>query len=77
MGDQVIKKGDYILITEPREGERYLKIGEVVDVDYYSDGDIKEYTVRFGYNYDTGNQDLSWYNPSDLQYSCKVLNFKN
>lgn len=77
VGDYMIKKGDYILITEPGEGERYLKIGEVVDIDYYSDGEIKEYTVRFGYNYDISAEDLSWYNPFYLECSCKVLNFKN
>ena len=75
MSDRTIKQGDYILITDSREGSRYLKIGEVTEIETYPDGDIKEYTVRFGYNYDTSAEDLSWYR-YDLPEMCRVLQFE-
>lgn len=73
--NKIIKQGDYILITNPIEGYRYLKIGEVINIKTYPDGDIKEYAVRFGYNYDTSFEDLEWYR-YDLPEMCKVLKFK-
>lgn len=75
MSGRTVKQGDYILITDPRESSRYLKIGEVVNIEYYSDGDVKEYTVRFGYNYDTSEEDLAWYQ-YDLPEISKVLQFE-
>ena len=73
MNDRQVKIGDYILVTNPRES-RYLKIGEVTDIEYYDDGDVKEYTVRFGYNYDTKVEDLERYR-YDLPDRCRVLTF--
>lgn len=75
MSDRTIRKGDFILITDPYEGNRYLKIGEVTNIEFYPDGDTKEYTVRFGYNYDTSAEDLEWYN-YDLLEKCRVLQFE-
>ena len=75
MNERTIKKGDFILITDPREGSRYLKIGEVIGIDYCPDGDIEQYTVRFSHNYDTGAEDLGWYR-YDLPELCKVLQFE-
>ena len=75
MSERTIKQGDYILITDPREGSRYLKIGEVTNIETYPDGDVKEYTVRFGYNYDTSAEDLEWYK-YDLPEICRVLQFE-
>lgn len=75
MSDRTIRKGDYILITDPREGNRYLKIGEVISIETYPDGDVKEYIVRFGYNYDTSVEDLEWYG-YDLTERCRVLQFE-
>lgn len=74
MGNKIIKKGDYILITDPNKN-RYLKIGEVINIGYYSDGDIKEYIVRFGYNCHTDEDDLEFYR-YDLPEMCKVLAFR-
>lgn len=75
MSNRTIKQGDFILITDPRESSRYLKIGEVTNIEFYSDGDVKEYTVRFGYNYETSEEDLDWYN-YDLTDICRVLQFE-
>ena len=75
MTERTIRKGDFILITDPYEGSRYLKIGEVKDIEVYPNGDVKEYTVRFGYNYDTSEEDLDWYN-YDLPEKCRVLLFE-
>ena len=75
MGDRTIKQGDFILITDPRESSRYFKIGKVTNIEFYPNGDIKEYTVRFVYNYDTSEEDLDWYN-SDLLRICRVLQFE-
>lgn len=75
MSDRIIKQGDFILITDPRESSRYLKIGEVTNIEFYPDGDVKEYAVRFGYNYDTSEEDLGWYN-YDLTDICRVLQFE-
>lgn len=75
MNKRTIKQGDFVLVTDPRESSRYLKIGEVINIEIYPDGDIKEYTVRFGYNYDTSEEDLDWYN-HDLSDICKVLKFE-
>lgn len=74
MTEKIVKMGDYILITDPREGSRYLKIGVITNIERYDDGDVKEYTVRFGYNYDTSTEDLDWYN-YDLPDKCRVLQF--
>lgn len=75
MRDRTIRQGDFILITDPMESIRYLKIGEVINIEFYPDGDIKEYTIRFGYNYDTSEEDLDWYN-YDLPGICRVLQFE-
>ena len=75
MNKITIKQGDYILITDHREGSRYLKIGEVINIETYHDGDVKEYTVRFGYNYDTSEEDLERY-MYDLPELCRVLQFE-
>lgn len=75
MGDRTIRKGDFILITDPYEGNRYLKIGEVEDIETYPDGDIKEYTVRFGYKPGTSEEDLEWFD-CDLPRKCRVLQFE-
>lgn len=75
MNNRTIKQGDFILITDPRESNRYLKIGEVTNIEFYLDGDVKEYTVRFGYNYETSEEDLDWYN-YDLTDICRVLQFE-
>lgn len=75
MSDRTIRKGDFILITDPYEGNRYLRIGEVKDIEIYPDGDIKEYTVRFGYNSGTSEEDLEWYD-YDLPGKCRVLQFE-
>lgn len=45
------------------------------DIETYPDGDIKEYTVRFGYNSGTSEEDLEWYN-YDLPGKCRVLQFE-
>lgn len=43
----MVRRGDYILITDA-EHERYLQIGEVVDIDYYSFGDyVLSYKIQF------------------------------
>ena len=76
MGERTIKQGDFILITDPNESSRYLKIGEVTGIEYYDDGDVKEYTVRFGYDYDTSAEDLAWYR-YDLPGMCRVLPLEN
>lgn len=76
MGERKIKQGDFILITDPNENSRYLKIGEVTGIEYHDDGDVKEYTVRFGYDYDTSTEDLVWYG-YDLPGMCRVLQFEN
>ena len=73
MNDRQVKIGDFILIINPRESH-YLQIGEVTGIEYYEDGDVKEYTVRFGYNYDTSVEDLDWYS-YDLPDKCRVLTF--
>lgn len=75
MGDRTIRQGDFILIIDPYEGNRYLRIGEVKDIETYPDGDVKEYTVRFGYNSSTSEEDLEWYN-YDLPAKCRVLQFE-
>ena len=69
MTNKEIQKGDFVLITDPRESSRYLKIGG----DDWAIG-LKEYTVRFGSNYDTGKEDLDWYD-SDFPKQCKILKF--
>lgn len=74
MNERSINTGDYILITDHLEGSRYLKIGEVIEIERYPDGTVKEYTVRFGYNYDTGSVDLAWYR-YNLPEICRVLPF--
>lgn len=74
MHDKVLKVGDYILITDMREDERYLKIGVITDIEYYPDGDVEKYTVRFGYKYDTSCEDLAWYS-YNLTEMCRVLQF--
>lgn len=71
----MIKKGDFILIIDPRESDRYLKIGEVIKIQTDNNDNIEEYTVRFGSNYDTGSDDLDWYG-ADLLEICKILQFK-
>lgn len=75
MSDRKIRQGDFILITDPRESSRYLKIGEVTNIEFYHDGSVKEYTVRFGYDYDTSQEDLEWYN-YELSDICKILQFE-
>ena len=43
----MLRSGDYILITDESH-KRYLQIGEVVDIDYYSfDNYIFSYKVQF------------------------------
>ena len=79
MTNKEIQKGDFVLITDPRESSRYLKIGEVTNIETQNNGDdwaigLKEYTVRFGSNYDTGKEDLDWYD-SDFPKQCKILKF--
>jgi len=70
-----IKQGDYILITDPMQGSRYLKIGEVIKIETNPDGSVEKYTVRFGYEYDTGNEDLDWW--YDLPEICKVIKLED
>lgn len=72
---KILKQGDYILITDQYDSN-FLKIGEIVDIDYYPGGGIKEYTVLFGYSYETSSEELDWfdYNLSD---KCRVLQFEN
>lgn len=76
MKNRTVREGDYILITDQRESNRYLKVGEVINIEYDYDGDIKECTVRFGYNYETSEEDLSWYR-YDLPEMCRVLKFED
>lgn len=75
MTKRTIRNGDFILIIDPYEGSRYLKIGEIKNIEVYSDGDVKEYAVRFGYSCDTSAEDLEWYN-YDLPEKCRVLQFE-
>ena len=43
----MVKRGDYILVTDA-EHERYLQIGEIVNIDCYPyDGYIMSYEIRF------------------------------
>ena len=72
---RTIKKGDYILITDQFD-EYFLKIGEVIGIEQYLDGDIKEYTIMFGYNYETSQSKFGWYS-YDLPERCRVLTFEN
>lgn len=74
MSNKFIQKGDYILIVDPNQNH-YLEIGEVINVDIYPDGDVKEYVVRFGYNWNTGIEDLEFYK-YDLPEICKILMFR-
>jgi len=70
-----IKQGDYILITDPMQGSRYLKIGEVVEIETNPDGSVENYTVRFGYDYVKGKEDLDyWYHLSEI---CKVIKLED
>ena len=71
---KTIKMGDFILITYPYENY-YLKIGEVIKIDYDFDGIAIEYTVRFGYDYDTSEELLEFYR-YDLPDLCRVLQFE-
>lgn len=75
MDNRKIIQGDFILITDPRESSRYLKIGEVTKIETYPDGDIKEYTVRFKYDYYRGIEDFEKYG-YELEDVCKVLQFQ-
>lgn len=72
---RTIKNNDYILIIDKFDNY-FLKIGEVIDIEYYPDGDIKKYTVMFGYNYETSAEELGWYR-YDLPERCRVLQFVN
>lgn len=65
------REGDYILITDT-EDERYLQIGEILEVEYFEHcDDIKYYMVRFAdkevirYGYELVDD-----------YKCKVLMFE-
>lgn len=72
---RTIKNNDYILIIDKFDNY-FLKIGEVINIEYYPDGDIKRYTVMFGYNYETNTRELGWYR-YDLPEKCRVLQFEN
>ena len=76
MNERTIKQGDYILITDIMDKNRYLKIGEVTNIETYPDGDVREYIVRFGFLYDIGVEDLELYK-YDLPEKCRVLMFEN
>lgn len=62
-----IRRGDYILITNSRN-DRYLQIGEIVEVQYYPHASCVElYRVQFA-------DGICEYN-DDLDYECKILMF--
>lgn len=75
MSDITVKQGDFILITDQDIPFRYLKIGEVTNIEYFPDGDIMEYVVKFGEDPYSGKEDFQRYN-YDLPYMCKVLKFE-
>lgn len=69
-----IKTGDYILITDCND-EHYLKIGEVLEIETYPDGDKKTIDVTFG-EVNLGALVVHTYKAMDLEdYKCKVLQF--
>jgi len=69
---KVLRSGDYILITDLKDS-RYLKIGEIIKIDYdYGD---KNYTVRFRYDKETGQEDIQEYR-YDLPDKCKLMDFR-
>ena len=53
----MLRSGDYILITDESH-KRYLQIGEVIDVDYYSfENYIASYKVQFA----DGIEEYDWH----------------
>lgn len=70
-----IKTGDFILITDYHD-DNYLRIGKVVETDYYPDGDKKTFRVTFDKPTEHGTFKVSTYKAMDLEdYKCKVLQF--
>lgn len=66
----MIKEGDFILIID-FEDVRYLQVGEVIDIEYEYDGDIKIYRVRFA------DKEVVEYDYRLIDdYKCKVIMFE-
>jgi hypothetical protein len=60
-----IEQGDYILIIDDKD-YRYLQIGEVVEVQFYShSNDVESYRIKF-------NDNIVVYD-YNLEDDCKVL----
>ena len=68
----------YVLITEPKD-PMFLRIGKIVDMDWYHDGDIKTYLVEFSMPqyYDQPKPIIETFEyKADLIEKCKVLKFE-
>lgn len=71
----MIKKGDFILMTDYRNSyDRYLKVGEVANVENEGRVEVK-YEVRFGGNY-IDYDDIEYFG-KELSEQCRVLKFES
>ena len=65
------REGDYILITD-MEDERYLQIGEIIEVEFYEHcNDVKNYVVRF-----SDKQIIRYDYRLVYDYKCRTLMFE-